>query len=234
MFKTYFTDARETGEIPDARTIMATKTPYLDAVIEEVLRLTHPLAAMTRRARVDTEVLGRRIPAGTDIFVLTVGSDLTHPTSEWQQSIPEHVRSKTSRDGKDKYVSWDPENVRRFYPERWLKLDEDDNEVYDPKAGPTLAFSTGPRVCPGQTQAYAKLRILTTLLLWELEFLPLPEELNSFEYKEIPMRTPKSCCVRPVALDPSWSIENSKNARRDSIIGSHVRRDAKRDSMMML
>lgn len=217
LFSKYFKEDYDKGTTPTGRSILSTKTPYLDAVIEEVLRLTHPLPVMTRTAKVDTDVLGYHIPKGTDLFFMTSGSDLTQDTTAWQDSIPEHKRSSTSRENKDKHRPWDPANIAQFLPERWIKVDEEGNETYDSKAGPMLAFSGGPRGCPGMRLAYAELRILATIVLWHMELHGIPDECSSFEYMEIPMRQAKSCYVRPALLSKKWSSHRS-DAKRDSFM----------------
>lgn len=60
--------ARLEDRQPSASEISETPIPYLDAVLEEVLRLNSPLGAQIRESTVDTELLGHRIPKGTSVF----------------------------------------------------------------------------------------------------------------------------------------------------------------------
>lgn len=63
-----YASARLEDRQPSASEISETPIPYLDAVLEEVLRLNSPLGAQIRESTVDTELLGHRIPKGTSIF----------------------------------------------------------------------------------------------------------------------------------------------------------------------
>jgi cytochrome P450 len=62
--------AAEAGENPTAEEIAISHLPYLDATVEEVLRLACAAPTNIRTATVDTEVLGYTIPKGTDVFML--------------------------------------------------------------------------------------------------------------------------------------------------------------------
>ena len=101
---------------------------------------------MMRVATVDTEVLGHRIPKGTDVFMITQGPGFVMP------SIPvdEKVRSTTSRESKDKNGAWDEATIHEFDPERWLEEDSEGNVVFNSRAGPTMPFGAGPRGCFGK------------------------------------------------------------------------------------
>jgi cytochrome P450 len=141
-----FGRAHAAGELPTTQEISSIRIPYLDAVIEEVHRLTAAVGIMMRVATVDTEVLGHRIPKGTDIFMLTQSPDFTKP------SIPvdESLRSNTSRESKGKNGSWDQDTISEFDPERWLERDEQGNVVFNSRAGPAMPFGAGPRGCFGK------------------------------------------------------------------------------------
>ena len=56
--------------MPTVQEITETAIPYIDAVIEEIIR--HSLTAPTviRRSMVDVDILGHRIPKGTDVFLM--------------------------------------------------------------------------------------------------------------------------------------------------------------------
>ena len=60
--------ARDESRQPSATEILATPVPYLDAVIEESLRMHSPVGVQIREAIVDTEVLGHKITKGTNVF----------------------------------------------------------------------------------------------------------------------------------------------------------------------
>ena len=78
-----------------------------------------------------------------------------------------------------KVGSWDQIDVREFKPERWI-VQEDDDEVFDPLAGPLIVFGLGPRACFGRKLAYLELRQAIVLLLWNFEFQRVPARLNSY------------------------------------------------------
>lgn len=44
---------------------------------------------------------------------------------------------------------WDPENVGKFMPERWLSTDEERQVIFNSRAGPSQPFGAGPRSCFG-------------------------------------------------------------------------------------
>ena len=134
------------GELPTAKEISTTRVPYLDAVIEEIHRVSSAIAINMRVTTVDTEVLGHRIPKGIDVFMVTSGPGFVMP------SIPvdENVRSATSRESKDKNGVWDEATIHEFDPERWLDKDSEGKVVFNSRAGPTMPFGAGPRGCFGK------------------------------------------------------------------------------------
>lgn len=141
-----FPRAHAAGELPTSKEISSTRIPYLDAVIEEVHRMNGAASTIARVTTADTDVLGHRIPKGTDVFMLTTGPNFK------SRAIPvdENVRSTTSRESKDKNGSWDDSNIGDFVPERWLEKDEQGNAAFNPRAGPAMPFGSGPRGCFGE------------------------------------------------------------------------------------
>jgi cytochrome P450 len=59
---------------PTCHEISQTHIPYLDCVIEETLRLCRTTGGVQRQALVDTEILGHKIPKGTDVFLMGNGA----------------------------------------------------------------------------------------------------------------------------------------------------------------
>lgn len=141
-----FSRAHEAGELPTTQEISSTRVPYLDAVIEEVHRMTGAVGIQMRVATVDTDVLGHRIPKGTDVFMLTHSPDFVSPSIP----IDESLRSNTSRESKGKNGSWDQATISDFDPERWLEEDDEGKVVFNSRAGPTMPFGAGPRGCFGK------------------------------------------------------------------------------------
>lgn len=55
---------------PTAQEIATTNVPYLDAFMEETHRLGRTASSVIRRATCDTEILGFKVPKGTDVFMV--------------------------------------------------------------------------------------------------------------------------------------------------------------------
>ncbi|KXJ95125.1 putative cytochrome P450 [Microdochium bolleyi] len=178
------------------------QVPYLDAVIEETLRLNGPIPTLVREATCDTIVLGHAIPKGTMVFFDIAGPSLLKPSI----AVNESVRSDSSRrhrqDHPDMRATWDDMDPSEFRPERWLTTPQPchsggaEAAGFDAQAGPILTFSTGVRGCFGRRLAYLELRVVVSLLLWDLELLSLPEELNDWSVVESMTIKPKKCFVR--------------------------------------
>jgi cytochrome P450 len=175
---------------PTAEEISKANIPYLDAVIEEVLRFGQPTPVVSREAMVDTTILGHMIPKGTTLLVSSVGPGYHSLPIQVQDS----VRSDTAR---TKYFGsdWDPKDIDLFNPDRWLKKDETGGIVYDSQAGPFLSFGLGPRGCFGRRLAYLEMRMVLTLLLWNFKFRKLEGELASYSTTEAVTVMPKFCYV---------------------------------------
>lgn len=65
-----FQDHAANGTIPAPDDIAKSRPAYLDACIEEVLRLGNPGVSPIRTSTVDTVVMGHHIPKGTDVIML--------------------------------------------------------------------------------------------------------------------------------------------------------------------
>lgn len=131
----------EEGHIPSAEEIVKAQIPYLDAVIEEVLRCATTSGATVRTAVHDTTLLGHRIPKGTDVYMLASGPGYM-ASNAVNETILESSRSVSSQEGKSRAVAnWDESDIAAFKPERWIKTDEKGVEAYDMHAGPILQVS---------------------------------------------------------------------------------------------
>jgi len=53
---------------PHHEALAKIQVPYLEACVNEILRYNGSVAANTRKATVDTQILGYHIPKGTDVF----------------------------------------------------------------------------------------------------------------------------------------------------------------------
>ncbi|KAI9146951.1 Cytochrome P450 monooxygenase TRI13 [Paramyrothecium foliicola] len=178
---------------PSHAEIIQSSIPYLDAVVEEMLRLAHTAPVQDRQATEDTVVLGHRIPKGTTILVPNMGASFTEPAFE----IPEDIRSASCQTAARERGTraWNHDGMNEFRPERWLVGKPEGRDEFDLAAGPTLPFGLGLRGCFGRKLAYMELKLLTTLIVWTFELLPCPEGLSSYEAVEGLTRKPTQCYV---------------------------------------
>lgn len=181
------------GRAPTHVEIVQAGVPYLDAVVEEMLRLAHTAPIQERQAKEDTVVLGHLIPKGTNVLIANQGASFTEPAF----GIAEALRSPSCQTAAKERGprAWDAEGMGRFQPERWLVRTEIGGEAFDSSAGPTIPFGLGLRGCFGRRLAYMELKLLVTLLVWTFEFLPCPEELSSYENIEGLTRKPVQCYI---------------------------------------
>ncbi|KIX00555.1 uncharacterized protein Z518_09620 [Rhinocladiella mackenziei CBS 650.93] len=177
---------RSKGEQPSLKAISSTSIPYLDAYMEESIRVANTSPRFVRKTTTDTQVLGYQIPKGATVFLNPyIG---TQPFD-----IPENVRSQTSRSSKDSFeLYWGPNGMDDFQPERWLA----ENGSFNPRQFPRLAFSAGPRMCYGRNLALMEFRINLVLLVLNFDFEPLPKGLDSMESQQRLFRMPRQCYVR--------------------------------------
>ncbi|KAI0181666.1 cytochrome P450 [Hypoxylon sp. FL1284] len=117
-------------------------------------------------------------------------------------TIAEELRSPSSRAALEKSggVDWSlkpsAQDLDKFAPERWLKANEEGDQVFDGAAMPQLAFAGGNRGCFGRRLAMMELRIMIVLVVMRFKFLPVPPELNSFQVNEQLLRPPQQCFVK--------------------------------------
>lgn len=186
-------NAVEEKRTPTYAELAGAHVPYLDAVVEEVLRHANTIAFVVRRAQTDTTVLGRRIPAGTDVFLMANGAGYLEPN----MPLADSERSTGARESKALTGKWDDADIGMFRPERWLKTDEETGEiVFDSVAGPTLAFGLGPRGCFGKKLAVQSLKLQFALLIWHFNLMKCPEELSGYNAVQRFAREPTDCYVR--------------------------------------
>ncbi|KAK2060734.1 cytochrome P450 [Colletotrichum caudatum] len=196
-------DALADNRSPTAREILGARIPRLDAAMEEILRCGGAAPLVDREALCDTELLGHRVPRGTVVICLNRGPGMLRPALP----VDEAARSESSRAaGGAKVRAWDDADVAQFRPERWLVAGSaaaaagEEELEFDQHAGPQLAFGLGPRGCFGRRLAYLELRIILTLIVWNFELLPCPEELSGYGAREGLTYKPKDCYVRLSAL----------------------------------
>ncbi|KAF2972820.1 hypothetical protein GQX73_g697 [Xylaria multiplex] len=204
-----FSSASAESRQPSATEISGASIPYLDAAIEETLRLHSPIGAQIREAIVDTDLLGQNTQRNERIqhkdwqallsntsrdyqipILIGTGPDFLSPSIP----VPDSIRSNTS-EKRYEYGSWDPEDMHLFNPERWIKVDEEGTEIYDHQAGPFLSFGLGPRGCSGRQLAYLELRIVLVLLIWNFKFHRVTGEIGSYASVDKMTTNPKFCYV---------------------------------------
>ncbi|KAI3538354.1 cytochrome P450 [Colletotrichum abscissum] len=100
--QSFHTAASSEGRLPTHSEICEANIPYLDAVIEEMLRLAHTATSQDRECKEDTVILGHVIPKGTTVIVPNRGPSFTEPGYE----IEERLRSPSSRKAATDFGSW--------------------------------------------------------------------------------------------------------------------------------
>nr|APA36956.1 3-acetyltrichothecene C-4 hydroxylase [Fusarium praegraminearum] len=201
-----FPNAKSENRSPTFLELAVARIPYLEAVIEEILRCGGAARVLQRTSTVDTEILGYHIPKGTDVLFLTHGPSIFNPGLK----IDESKRSQTSQvAGKKKGLAWDDHDIGTFKPERWLGQKESSTgtdateatEEFDGLAGPTLAFGLGTRGCFGRRLGYQQMRTSIAILIWNFELLPCPKELSSYRTIEKLTSTPEHSYIRLAKVD---------------------------------
>ena len=128
------------NNLPSYQAIVSSEHPFVEASIQELIRIALTAPSWHRRTTQDVVVLGHRIPAGIDIF----GAPSIQSLDDMDDfDIHPDLRSPTSKpraSGK-----WQRETKGLYQPERWL----DEKGVFDAYAGPMLPFGAGPRGCFG-------------------------------------------------------------------------------------
>ncbi|OTA87486.1 hypothetical protein M434DRAFT_35323 [Hypoxylon sp. CO27-5] len=172
------------------------KLPYLDAVIEEMLRIN--AVPVTREALCDTTILGCPVKKGTQVFFMSNGPGFLSPSLPVDPS----KRSETSRTAKLN-ATWDEtRDLSLFDPERWLiqKNSGDgmmaDDVQFDGAAGPQLVFGLGPRACWGRRLAHMEMKVIIAMLVWNFQLLKAPPALSSYAGLEGIARVPQKCYLR--------------------------------------
>ncbi|KAK1639783.1 cytochrome P450 [Colletotrichum phormii] len=179
------------------RKILRTQVPYLDAFIEETLRLCSPAGAITKETVRDINVLSHIIPKGTTIMFLLTGPTFVQPGVPVEDAKRSETSQKASSEGVGDWSHSDFP-AEDFAPEQWLQQAEGEGEAvkFNNNAGLFMSFSSGPRGCWGKRLAYLELRMIVTLLVWNLEFLKLPAELEDPGLTEGLFTKPKSSMIK--------------------------------------
>ncbi|KAK3896638.1 cytochrome P450 [Staphylotrichum tortipilum] len=187
-----YSDAWTEKRLPTAAELARQHSPWLDATLEETLRLDSPVVNILVVAKTNTTVLGHFLPKDTPVFLNLTGASLNRPSVP----VDDALRRASSSAHPAQRENWDGEDPDVFKPERWLKHEDSGRLLFDGSAGPALAFSAGNRGCFGKRLGLLKLRIAAALLVWSFEFEKVPSELVSSETYESLVTAPKECLVR--------------------------------------
>ncbi|OBS24853.1 hypothetical protein FPOA_05390 [Fusarium poae] len=209
VLQSSFAKAKAEKRSPTFQELAVARIPYLEAVIEEILRCAGATPALQRLSKVDTQILGYHIPKGTDVLFLTHGPSVWTPGFE----IDESKRSQSCQAaGEKKDQTWDNHDISEFRPERWLgqkvapinvpnETGATETVEFDGLAGPTLAFGLGTRGCFGRRLGYQQLKTSIAILMWNFELLPCPRELSSYRTIEGLTSMPEHSYIRLAEVD---------------------------------
>ncbi|KLP16486.1 TRI13-cytochrome P450 [Fusarium fujikuroi] len=190
------TQATKGNRVPTAEEILKAHIPYLDAVIEEMLRHSRVAPVTLRQATTDTQILGRFIPKGTTVGFLGNGPGVMIP------SIPVNTekRSEAALAHMERTQLFDEQDLAQFVPERWLTTtvngEGEEETAFDPQKRPSQAFGLGPRGCFGKKLAYIEIKIFLTLLFWTFKLEPVKPELATEDEMLALTRSPKNVYVK--------------------------------------
>jgi len=221
---------------------MNSKVPYLDAVIEEMLRCGGTAAAQARQCLFETELLGVKLPKGTNVLFMTNGPSFVSPP----MAVDERLRSQSCQEAKDKIGEWDSQDLSEFKPERWLSTDSEGRVDINWQAGPNAQFGGGARGCfgawncvpyflpllldfsqlevflpwsiadvvflTGRKFAYLEMRTVMTIVFWNFKLLPVPAELSSYRAYDSVAHVPQQFFIRLAPIQEK--IREMQNVRK--------------------
>ncbi|RYP09689.1 hypothetical protein DL764_001115 [Monosporascus ibericus] len=165
--------AAKENRLPSIAEIIAAKVPYLDAVIEETLRLRAAFI-IPRDASRDTVLFGHRIPKGTTVLLVAQGPDFSSPSF----SVENAERYLISKAEPQQFPGNGDKDLRVFDPQRWLVRKDNGEVSFDGASRPQLGFGLGPRACWGRRLALLEMRIAISMLVWKFDYLATPKELS--------------------------------------------------------
>ncbi|KAG8893433.1 hypothetical protein FRC01_013595, partial [Tulasnella sp. 417] len=177
----------------------ADKTPYLEAVVTEILRYGKVAEASIKQATEPIDILGQTVPAGTTILWCShIACDNATIFNEKRLRDLDEVRSETSRkNGLGGRSLWSIP-TDKFEPERWIKSDEDTGKrSFDARAGYSFPFGVGLRTCAGKQLAVLELKIYIATLNLSFFLGEVPKELSSHRAQIEVTRAPVQAYVSP-------------------------------------
>ncbi|KAG8987464.1 hypothetical protein FRB90_003323 [Tulasnella sp. 427] len=194
-----FDDLSEDRMLTYADVTSPDKTPYLEAVVAEVLRCAR-IAEGTRRQTLEPmNILGYEIPVGADlIFISPTAASITTKAAEPSIRTYDNHRSETSlKHGLGGKRLWNNDTAE-FRPERWIVIDEKSGkESFDPKAGGSVPFGLGVRSCPGKALAMLELKVYLATLNLAFFLGPVPKELSGYGAVIQVTRSPSQAYIAP-------------------------------------
>lgn len=158
---------QENKRLPTSAELMNAKLPYVEAVIEETLRLRTAFL-IARDAVRDTELLGHRIPKGTVCLLVCQGL--------------EHFSTLPSKSAKPvrQYPGNGCSDLEVFDPERWL-VRKNGEVRFDGSTNSQMAFGLGIRACWGRKLAELEMKMMTAMVTWYFDILEVSEALASHD-----------------------------------------------------
>lgn len=115
--------------------------PYLDACIQESMRMKPVVPILVQQAARDSVVAGVRLPAGALVMCM-----MRTPAMD-ARNFPEPLA---------------------FLPERWLGDDAAASGARSPKRV-SMPFGAGPRICPGRYLALAEMKMVLAMVFGEFD-----------------------------------------------------------------
>ncbi|KAL2201533.1 cytochrome P450 [Corynascus similis CBS 632.67] len=173
-----------------------------DEILREELYAAFPQAVDEKRPPTFDELRQAKLPyleAGSQCFMVSAGPGITLPSVP----VDESTRSPSSKAAK-RWGVWDESrDLKLFEPERWIVTREDGGYDFDATAGPQLGFGMGARQCWGRRLAQLAIRTVIALVVWEFEFLEIPEELGGYAGLDGISREPVKAFARLRKITPS-------------------------------
>nr|ASN66813.1 Cyp5491A1 [Phaffia rhodozyma] len=158
-------------------------TPFLEAVIQEVLRVGNPVAIIGREAMRDTTLVG---PSGGKSFPAPKGTKILLLLG------PEGTEGRVGKD------------TMEFKPERWLN----EKGEYDSSAVWQASFAKGPRACYGSKQALISIRMFIVYISLTFFLEKPPPKLQSTRRVERVTLRPSDLVIK---LKPWEKLEQGEN-----------------------
>ncbi|KAG8950974.1 hypothetical protein FRC03_012680 [Tulasnella sp. 419] len=164
------------------------KTPYLEAVMSEILRCGQ-IGGVMRDTMEDITIQGKVVPKGTEILFLTGFAGMRATKSWGAAKAAESSSFKPSRG------FWNDEDTEKFVPERWLTDGPNGEKVFSANQGYSAPFGYGPRACFGQKLAMLEIKVMIATISLSFFLDRVPKELDGTDVRQVLVREPEQCYV---------------------------------------